>query len=367
MHTTFPSARAVAPGEIIALEIEERGWLQRDLAQIMQRPPQAISEIIRGVKQITTETAIELAEVFGTSPELWLNLEAVYRLQLARQRTDDTRGIATRSQLYSVLPIPDMLRRGWIQGGNASDDLESSVEEFFGGSLTEKVAAVSFRQRAEGVSEHGAQVAWVQRVRQLGERQHVPAFDRARLREAIPQIRQLMQHTEQISAVPSLLNNLGIRFVVVPQLPRTYIDGVLYNPGDAPLIGMTLRFDRIDSFWFTLMHEIAHLALNHQTLHLDNLYAEDDVRDAQETEANALARSWIIQPTALHSWAAHTRPYFARQAIAAFAAQHHVHPALVLGQLMFEKYVGYKHLRVLLEKASPQLNPWMDMVGTAAS
>lgn len=77
-------AQAVSPGEIIAMELEERGWSQRDLAEIMGRPPQAISEIIRGTKQITPETAMELVQVFGTSAEIWMNLEANYRLQITR-------------------------------------------------------------------------------------------------------------------------------------------------------------------------------------------------------------------------------------------------------------------------------------------
>lgn len=73
------SARAVAPGEIIEMELEARDLTQRDLAKIMGRPPQAISEIICGLKQITSETALELAKAFGTSAEIWTNLESNLR------------------------------------------------------------------------------------------------------------------------------------------------------------------------------------------------------------------------------------------------------------------------------------------------
>jgi addiction module HigA family antidote len=76
-------ARVPTPGRILSRELEARGWTQKDLAEIIDRPVQTINEIIRGSKQITPETAIELSHALGTSPEFWTNLEAKYRLYLA--------------------------------------------------------------------------------------------------------------------------------------------------------------------------------------------------------------------------------------------------------------------------------------------
>ncbi|MCL4514091.1 MAG: HigA family addiction module antitoxin [Firmicutes bacterium] len=73
-------ARITSPGQILKRELDARGWTQKDLAEILGRPQQEVDEIIKGAKQITPETAIELAEAFGTSPDLWNNLEADYRL-----------------------------------------------------------------------------------------------------------------------------------------------------------------------------------------------------------------------------------------------------------------------------------------------
>ncbi len=82
MSEALRPARAVAPGRIVKQELEARGWSQKDLAAVLGRPEQAVSEIVNGVKQITPETALELAQAFGTSPELWMNLEANYREEL---------------------------------------------------------------------------------------------------------------------------------------------------------------------------------------------------------------------------------------------------------------------------------------------
>jgi HTH-type transcriptional regulator/antitoxin HigA len=78
-------AYAPSPGEVLAMELDARGWSQRKFAQILGKPPQAVNEILRAKKQITPETALRIAAALGTSPELWLNLEAEYRLALARR------------------------------------------------------------------------------------------------------------------------------------------------------------------------------------------------------------------------------------------------------------------------------------------
>lgn len=79
-------ALVVPPGVSIQEELDARGWTQRQLAEKMQRPIQAVNEIIKGRRQITAETALSLADAFGTSAEMWLGLESRYRLYLARQR-----------------------------------------------------------------------------------------------------------------------------------------------------------------------------------------------------------------------------------------------------------------------------------------
>ena len=83
--TKLIPAYTPSPGEILAMELEARHWSQRQFAVIVDKPVQAINEILHAKKQITPETALRIAAALGTSPELWINLEADYRLSLARQ------------------------------------------------------------------------------------------------------------------------------------------------------------------------------------------------------------------------------------------------------------------------------------------
>ncbi|MEM9274271.1 MAG: HigA family addiction module antitoxin [Cyanobacteria bacterium P01_F01_bin.143] len=87
MNKVLTPARAISPGRILQRELNARAWTQKDLAAIIQRPPQAINEIIKGTKQITPETARELSAALGTTAEFWTNLEANYRLHLAKKST----------------------------------------------------------------------------------------------------------------------------------------------------------------------------------------------------------------------------------------------------------------------------------------
>ncbi len=93
-------AQITPPGRIVARELEARGWTQRHLATLIGRPVQAINQIVKGSKQITPETALVFGEVFGTSAEFWANLEMNYRLNLARQKQNESlnAGIGTSDQ-----------------------------------------------------------------------------------------------------------------------------------------------------------------------------------------------------------------------------------------------------------------------------
>jgi HTH-type transcriptional regulator/antitoxin HigA len=88
-------AEVFPPGEFIREELEARGWTQKDLAEVLGRPLQTVNQIARGKKRITPETAVELSQAFGTSPELWLNLENTFRLSQVKSVDP---GIAQRAK-----------------------------------------------------------------------------------------------------------------------------------------------------------------------------------------------------------------------------------------------------------------------------
>ena len=76
----------IPPGEHLREELEARGLTQKELARLMGRPPQVVSEICRGKREITANIALDLERALETPAYIWMNLEAQYQLRLARQR-----------------------------------------------------------------------------------------------------------------------------------------------------------------------------------------------------------------------------------------------------------------------------------------
>lgn len=292
MRQKLTPARLPTPGRILSRELESRGWTQRDLAEIMGRPVQTINEIIRGNKQITPETAIELSQALGTSAEFWINLEAKYRLHLA-SKVKKEQDITRKSRLYSIAPISELIKNGWIQATDSIDELEQQVCNFLDIlSLNQTLQLdVNFRSSQHREPEEVSRIAWVKRVEIIAKQQTVANFDRTKLEAMIPEILACAQQVESIVRIPKLLADLGVHFVIVPHLSKTYLDGAAFYLNDNPVIALTLRYDRIDSFWFTLMHELAHIVLGHQGCYLDDL---DDLEDNdEEKEANQQAANWL--------------------------------------------------------------------------
>ena len=360
------AARVVSPGQVISKELEARGWTQRDLAVIMGRPYQAINEIIKGSKQITPDTARELAKAFGTSMDFWMNLEANYRLFLAAQE-DKEKEIERRSRIYTIAPVAEMIKRGWVQGSDNTDELENQVCTFLDirSPFETPSAYANFRISESRSPEDSAKVTWVKRVEQLARQQAVENYDQKRLQANISQITALAQTAEAAAMIPNTLRKLGVHFLIVPDLPHSFLDGAALFVGEHPVVAATLRYDRIDWFWFTVLHELAHIVLGHSA-QLDSLFEdleEDEMGRSQpaESEANELARDWLLDQDALDDFIAQVRPYFSKAKIEAFAEAQKRHPGIVLGQLQHREVVEYKHLRSMLVKVRSYLEEWIDM------
>ncbi len=371
MTTTRRPARVVSPGQVISKELDARGWTQRDLAVILGRPYQAVNEIIKGTKQITPGTARELAKAFGTSLEFWMNLEANYRLFLAAQE-DKEKEIERRSQIYSIAPVAEMVKRGWIPGSTDADELEKQVCSFLEiRSPLETPSAYALLRISESRGpQESAKVAWIKRVEQLAKNQPVGSYKMENLRENIPRILTFARKAEDVAMIPPTFHDLGVHFLVVPHLRHTYLDGAALFVNDHPVIAVTLRYDRIDWFWFTVLHELAHILLGHSA-QVDSLFGKEvegevganggnDRRQNDESEANELARNWLLDPRSLDLFIDRVQPFFSKTEIEAFAAKQHRHPGIIVGQLQHEGVIEYKHLRSMLEKVSPYLDKWID-------
>ena len=345
---TYMPAEVFPPGDFLRDELDERGWTITEFAEIIGRPVQAISEILNAKKEITTDTAQELAEALGTSPELWLNLQRDYWLFEARQKpAEDLRPVARRARLRDRLPVSKARSRGWLTDTDDLDELEASVCTLLELDSPDEQPTFALAARrantTKGISPE--QTAWLGYVRYTARKllSDLPRFDRAALEVLAAEI------PSRTEAGPSQLVNLipelgacGVALVFAEGLPGGKLDGAVTFVEERPVIGLTTRGDRFDGVLYTLLHECAHLVLRHVTPSGDAEALADPERcsivddevlgvqvDEVEFEANEQANKWLF-PDGLA-----VRPASAA-AIIETARAYRVHPSVIIGRVQYE-------------------------------
>jgi HTH-type transcriptional regulator/antitoxin HigA len=360
-------AIVVPPGRIIQREIDARGWSQKDLAVILSRPSQAVNEIINGVKQITPETAIELGAAFGTSSELWMNLETKYRLWLAHQAKNED-AIAKRSRIFSLTPIREIQKRGWINPSLPLEDLEPELCRFLGIDSLETPfrMAASFRCSTKKQPDPPSQFAWLKRVEHLARDKRTGTYDRENLEKSLPELLAFAERDRDIRAIPEWLAEAGVALELVYHLPKTYIDGAAFFLDGKPVIALSLRYNRLDSFWFTLCHELAHILYGngHSFLDEDIYDTESELQEGtiaeEERMTNEKACNWLLEPEAYNEFVQITTPYFSKKAVLDFARQQKRHPSIVVGRLQHEKRIPPQNLNNFNGKPTSLLMDYID-------
>jgi antitoxin HigA-1 len=81
---------AIHPGEHLAEELKVLDTSAAELARRLAVPTNRITQILKGTRAITGDTALRLAHFFGTSAEFWLNLQSLYDLRVAREKAGES-------------------------------------------------------------------------------------------------------------------------------------------------------------------------------------------------------------------------------------------------------------------------------------
>jgi HTH-type transcriptional regulator / antitoxin HigA len=334
------------PGQLIADLLDQRGWTQRTLALVLEKDETTINKIVAGKGSVTTETALALEDVFGVDAGQFLALQRKYDLAVARISSRPDRGRATRAALFGDLPISAMIKRGWITADNPQNlrEIESGLVRFFGVSSPDQIEVLPHAARKTMVNTDTtpAQLAWLYRVRSIAEDMLVPKYSALALDQALDKLHALTVAPEEARKVPRILSECGIRFVLVESLVSSAkIDGVCFWLDDhSPVVGLSMRHDRIDNFWFVLRHELEHVRLGHgkTAMILDTeLEGERAGTGADVTEeeraANTAAQEFCVPKRQMDNFVTRKAPFFSERDFLGFSRVLGVHPGIVAGQL----------------------------------
>jgi HTH-type transcriptional regulator/antitoxin HigA len=351
----FP-LQPVHPGKILREKLQEHGWTQDQLCTITGYGKQAISLIVNEKNGVSADMAKALAAAFGNTPEEWLKWDSLYRLSNAEA---DVTIIERKAHLHSLAPIRDMQKRGWIATTDDLEKLESDLKIFFGvESLDGDVLFPVAMHRTQRLPYlNPAEKAWCFRARKMASVFPVPTFNPDRLNQAEKELRKLAAYPKEARHLTELLASYGIRFVVVEPLPGVKIDGAAFwlDP-HSPVIALSVRFDRVDAFWFTLMHEFAHIK-HGDALSIDSELIDGTigiavalVEDEAEKRASDAATNLLIPTQEMQSFISRVGPLYSKERIIQFAHKMKIHPGIIVGQLQHRNEINYGSNREMLAK-----------------
>jgi HTH-type transcriptional regulator / antitoxin HigA len=332
------------PGQFISALMEQRGWTGITLAVVLGLDKSSVARLVSDKRPVDAELALTLEELFEVPAERFLDVQQRYDLAVARfsRRPDPQR--ATRAHLYGKLPIPEMIRRGWINAKDVRDPaVGTELMRFFGVDRIEDIEIIPHSAKKTEVNTPAtpAQLAWLYRVSQIAKDMLVAPYSAYSATQAIGKLKSLLSAPEEARKVPRILAEHGIRFLIVESLPSAKIDGVCFWLNDtSPVVALTMRFDRIDNFWFVLRHELEHVDKRHglTKIMLDTELEGEKAGtgtqiEEEERTANAAAAEFCVPKKMMDAFVARKAPIFSEKDILAFAKMISVHPGLIAGQL----------------------------------
>jgi HTH-type transcriptional regulator/antitoxin HigA len=366
------------PGQLLRDLLEERGWSQRVLALIVGMGETGINKILSDRQPVTAELALVLSELLGVSAETLLELQKSYDLAKARISARPDPGRAARAHLFGGLPVSEMIARGWLRAEDVRNvpEVEAALARFFGVTSPGDIEILPHAAKKTHVSAATTpvQLAWLYRVREIASDMLVPRYSAAGARQAIAKLNALLSAPEEARKAPRILAECGIRYVIVESLSSAKIDGVCFwLNDDSPVIGMSLRYDRIDNFWFVLRHELEHVLQGHgrATIAIDaelegaRAGVGPDIAE-EERVANVAAADFCVPAALMGRFVARKAPIFAERDIIGFARTLKIHPGLVAGQLqhLTGRYERFRQHQVKIRHAvapSATVDGWGDV------
>lgn len=335
--------RKPGPVEAILFRMEEQGLRQKDIAEILGGKNRA-SEVLSGKRGLTLPMIRALHEKLAIPPELLIREPAV------------TYGPGDDVDVSDV-PSDLLVKRGWIERGDSVAEL---LKRFLAPAGSPILLRNTLTFGATARTNRTNVWLWLAQVREIADsRTHLRdryAKDAMNL-DLLKYVARLSWTGKGPQRAKEFLEERGIAVVIEPHLPKSYLDGAaMLGRSGAPVIGLTLRENRLDNFWFTLIHELVHV-----WKHLDpekcRAIADENIEKATETEAieqeaNDIASEVLIPRAIWRRSAARLKP--STQSIQALARELQVHPAIVAGRVRYERknyslfsgLVGYRQAQL---------------------
>lgn len=283
--------------EAIQFRMEQAGLRQADLVPYIGSPSRA-SEVLAGKRPLSIEMIRKLEDGLG--------IPAKVLIQKPVEQSDNT------YESWNKKIFTAMKERGYFDGidGNTPATI---LQRFFSTAAPSSLMPALHRQssyRSSMSSNKQAMDAWKVRVLQKAQKIELSSAYKSGsvTKEFMQSFTKLSIKEDGPMRAKQALADIGIALIVEYHLPETRLDGAVLKLGpNTPVIGLTLRHDRIDNFWFTLLHELAHISLHFDKIDADFMDELEEVkgekiRDVEQAADNLAGEvlvpreKWLISP-----------------------------------------------------------------------
>jgi len=329
------------PISAIRFRMEQQGLKQKHLIPFLGSASR-VSDILNGRRSLTLNMIRALNEGLGIPAEVLLQ--------------EPGARVPTQVEDVEKFPVAEMRKRGWFAGftgtvAQAKEQAEELIDAFLAPLNEIGIQPALCRQhvRADSEMNQYALLAWRTRVLTVAKAQEVGEYSPGTI---TPEFMDQLVHLSYLDRSPLLarefLAKAGIRLIAERHLPKTYLDGAaMMLPSGGPIVALTLCHDRLDNFWFTLCHELGHVAL-HLAGHGEDCYLDDikaKAKSQQECDADGFAQDALI-PSGVWKASAVRRSGRIPDLLAC-ARSLRISPAIVAGRLRRERDDYTKYGRFL--------------------
>ena len=343
------------PIEAIKFRMEQTGLKRTDLAPFLGSRSR-VSEILNRKRPLSLKMIRALHNDMGIPAEVLLQKPGA---KLPKEYGDLE---------WNKFPVNEMYKRKWFtEFGGTLSEAKEHAEELIRDFLTpldkEQLDRVFFRKHVRRGSRMNnySLMAWKAKVLMEAKKKELPRFKPEVFSdEFMSDLTKLSFYDTGPKLAAELLEKSGVAVILERLLPGTHMDGAAMRlPDGRPIIALTLRYDRLDNFWFSLFHEIGHVVLHFKGSEyycfLDDF--DEETSDKREKQADEWAANALIPPD---KWATSSvRSNFQPKAVCDFAYQLRFHPAIVAGRIRKElnnyrilsKLVGQRKVRKMFNQA----------------
>jgi HTH-type transcriptional regulator/antitoxin HigA len=318
------------PVAAIHFRMDQEGLTNKDLVPLLGSSAK-VSEVLSGKRDLTLSMIRALNKHLGIPAEVLIQ-------EPGGIIPDDVEGLD-----WSRFPVAEMAKKGFIKAkANIKDYSERIMRGVIDSAGGFEVAAPLYRKndgsRRNAKMDSYALAAWCMHVLSEAERLKPKIKYKKGIITSV-----FLRSTARLSVfedgpkrAQKFLAEHGIVLFVAPHLANTYLDGAAMLLKDGtPVIGMTLRHNRLDNFWFCLLHELVHvgrhLGSDNTRLFVDDFDLRGNADDDREIEADKLAEEALIPHQDWMDHPAQDAPYPSN--VLALAQRVGVHPAIVAGRI----------------------------------